>query len=190
MTILLDMLFVRFHVTILRECFVFGMRDGTIYFYKKKGVQATIPISTFKIRKMKSLIIIFLLLNCALYSYGQINPLEKSVNIYLTRLLKQGQKVDTLFVQYESKELEQFHKNIIANIFIQNVSGLETDNKTLLSINLNKKGKFREVTITPQSIRYNKNINEYEVFISTTLFVKFKYTSKCWKYINYHINAL
>ena len=28
--------------------FVFGMGDGTIYFYNKKGVQATIPLSTFK----------------------------------------------------------------------------------------------------------------------------------------------
>ena len=28
--------------------YVFGMRDGTIYMYNKKGVIATIPLSTFK----------------------------------------------------------------------------------------------------------------------------------------------
>lgn len=31
-----------------RTNYVFGMRDGTIYMYNKKGVSATIPISTFK----------------------------------------------------------------------------------------------------------------------------------------------
>lgn len=140
---------------------------------------------------MKKVILLIFFFNSFSSLFGQSNPLEKAINVYLIKLAEQNnQKLDTLFVSYENKELEVYHKNIVANTFIKSVDYPEGDSKIVLFIDLAKDKNFRQIILNEKTVKYTEGTQSYKVFSSSSISIKFKYKKGCWKYINYHVNAL
>jgi hypothetical protein len=114
------------------------------------------------------------------YLLGQTNPVTKSLCIYLKKIEKQ-KKIDTLFVFYDSPDLQKYHTSKIDDTKIIEVDSYQP-NQTIIKLGLEDFDRQKIIVLIEQVSKWNNKTNDLNIFTSAVMHIEFRVKKGNWKY--------